>query len=135
MSILEGMIGWIRDAVTEKGSEPIIEWLSKRKWWGGAIGGLAALGFVTTVHVASYNAFDERIDRQKITETLEKMGYHSPRVHHLWIGGFCLRGRHPYEWQAGRVRGTACVDAWLGVAISGGYPWWPFGAPSPPSNQ
>ena len=134
MGLIEKIFGFVRDMLIERFGERPLERLAELRWLRLPLGGLAAAAAAIAIHVASYTAFEEGENRKEIIEVLEQAGYHSPVVRHLWLGGLCLQGRHPYEWSAGRVHGTACVGGGLRVSIRGGHWWWPFGKAAPPEQ-
>lgn len=135
MSLIGSFIGLVRDFLTERFDDAFAEKVSGLKWLGLPVGGLLAFAVVIGLHAASYNAFEDRENSERVVRKLEEAGYREPVVEHLWIGGLCFQAGHPYQWRAGRVHGTACVGDWLGLTIHGGSRWWPFGRPEPPEKQ
>ena len=126
MSLVAELISLFREKAIEKTIEHPIAALSTVVVLGFPVGGFAALGLLTGLHVLSYRFFDENRDRKEIAEKLEQLGYETPTIEHLLVGGLCLRGRHPYRWQSAQGSGTACVGAFLPVAVHKGWlPWEP----------
>ena len=135
MKFVEALIALARDYFTDKLDDVLLDRFSALKIVGLPVGALTAFAVVIGIHVASYDKYEDKENRERLVKELEHEGYRQPTVEHLWIGGLCYQAGHPYRWQAGRVHGTACIGDWRGLAVRGGSRWWPFGKPDGPERQ
>ena len=74
MSFLAEFVGWVREAIADKASEPVVDRLSVITWLGLPIGGVTAFALVIGLRYASYQYWDEPEYQKQIVTELQRRG-------------------------------------------------------------